>query len=43
MKRGKPNPVDVQAAHNNRLLYQTKKQPLRMQKNPRQQGLIKLH
>ena len=37
-KRGKPNPVDVQAAHNNRLLYQTKKQLLRMRGRTRGNG-----
>ena len=42
-KRGKPNPVDIHSAHNNRLAQHLAKGQLRkMQKNPRKRGLIKL-
>ena len=43
MKRGKPNPVDIQVAHNNRLAeHLAKKQFQKMRKNPRENGLVKL-
>ena len=43
VKRGKPNPVDIQAAHNNRLVqHMAKVQPRKVEKNPRKRGLIKL-
>ena len=43
VKRGKPSPVDRQAAHNNRLAqHLTKVQSRKGQKNPRKRGLVKM-
>ena len=43
LKRGNPNPVDIQAAHNNRLAqHLAKVQSRKGQKNPRKRGLIKM-
>ena len=43
VKRGKPNPVDIQAAHNNRLAqHMANIQSRLVEKNPRKRGLTKL-
>ena len=42
-KRGKPNPVDIQAAHGNRLaLHKAKVEARTVKKNPRKRGLARL-
>ena len=43
VKRGKPNPVDIQAAHSNRLaLHKAKVEARMVKKHPRKRGLNKL-
>ena len=43
VKRGKPNPVDIQAAYNNRLAqHKAKVQARSVKKNPRKRGLTEL-
>ena len=43
VKRGKPNPVHIQAAHNNRLAqHKARVQARSVKKNPRKRGLTEL-